>query len=206
MRATSQSQPLAAFGGPITHGNQPSGFYEKVGHPGNIFWNQALRANEVYKLLDDKQQRQALIAESVPFFQRQGVIDRTTILPDTPWDEPRRESDIRFRRPGTSSPGLPLDQISSQQRHALEAVLASLVEPYQRAYQDQVFDCLKRQGGLEQCSLAFYEDRDLGDDGQWDNWRLEGPSLVWFFRGSPHAHIWIHVAGDPSAPMTSYFG
>ena len=97
------------------------------------------------------------------------------------------------------------DQAAEQRRRS-KAVLASLVEPYQQAYQDQVFDCLKQQGGLEQCSLAFYADRDLGDDGQWDNWRLEGPSLVWFFRGSPHAHIWIHVAGDPSAPMTSYFG
>jgi hypothetical protein len=205
-RATTEPQPLAAFGGPITHGHQPSGFYEKVDHPGNIFWKQAVQANEVYKLLDGQQQKRALLAKNLPLFQYLGEIDRTTIVPDTPWDEPRRESDIRFRRPGTQSPGVAVADMGTEQRRALEAVLASLVEPYQKSYQDQVFDALRKQGGLEQCSLAYYRERDLGDDGVWDNWRLEGPSLVWFFRGSPHVHIWIHVAGDRSAPMTSYFG
>ena len=61
IRATSATQPLAAFDGPIAHGHQPSGFYEKVGHPGNVFWKQAVLANEVYKLLDGKQREKALI-------------------------------------------------------------------------------------------------------------------------------------------------
>jgi ATPase subunit of ABC transporter with duplicated ATPase domains len=26
----------------------------------------------------------------------------------------------------------------------------------------------------------------LGKEGEWDNWRLEGPSFVWYFRGFPH--------------------
>jgi hypothetical protein len=206
LRASSETEPLAAFGGPITHGHQPSGFYEKVGHPGNIFWQQALRANDVYKLLDGKQQSQALLAHNLPFFQYLGEVDRTNIMPDTPRDEPRRESDIRFRRPGTASPGLPVAAMGKEQRQALKKVLESLIEPYCQTNRDQVFDCLKKQGGLQKCSLAFYQERDLGDDGQWDNWRLEGPSLVWFFRGSPHVHIWIHVASDPSSPISSYFG
>ena len=45
--------------------------------------------------------------------------------------------------------------------------------------------------------LAFYEAEDTGDDGVWDNWRLEGPSFVWYFRGSPHVHVWVNVASDP---------
>ena len=206
VRATTEPQPISAFGGPITHGHQPSGFYEKFGHPGNIFWNQALRANEVYKLLDGPQQQQALQTKNLPLYQNAGGIDRTTITPEVPWDEPRRESDIRFRRPGTQSPGIAVKEMGTEQRRALDATLASLVEPYRPSYQNQVFDALQKQGGLEQCSLAFYQERDLGGDQVWDNWRLEGPSLVWFFRGSPHVHIWIHAASDRSAPMTSYFG
>ena len=31
---------------------------------------------------------------------------------------------------------------------------------------------------------------DIGNDGEWDNWRLEGPAFVWYFRGSPHVHVW----------------
>jgi hypothetical protein len=206
VRATTQSNPQAAFGGAITHGHQPSGFYEKFNHPGNFFWKQGLLANEVYKLFDAQQQRQALVTENLPIFQYLGEVDRSVIVPDTPWDAPRREQDIRFRRSGDPLLGLPIARFGSEQRSALDAVLASLLEPYRQEYQDQVFDCLKQQGGLQACSLAFYQERDMGNDGIWDNWRLEGPALTWFFRGSPHVHIWIHVAQDPKAPVTSYFG
>jgi len=64
--------------------------------------------------------------------------------------------------------------------------------------------CLKAQGGLDACSLAFYAESDMGDDGVWDNWRLEGPSFVWHFRGKPHVHIWINVADDPSVELNAY--
>ncbi|HEX3657957.1 MAG TPA: DUF3500 domain-containing protein [Pirellulales bacterium] len=206
VRATTEPRPASAFGGPLTHSHQPSGFYEKFGHPGNIFWNQALKANEIYKLLDAQQQKQALLTRNLPYFQYLGEIDRTTIVPETPWDEPRRESDIRFLQPGFPATGLPLAKMGGEQRRAMEAMLASLIAPYRQQYQDQVQDALRRQGGLDQCTLKFYRQHDWGEDGVWDNWRLEGPSLVWFFRGSPHVHIWIHVASDPKVPFSSYFG
>jgi len=206
IRATTERSSQAAFGGPISHGHQPSGFYEKVEHPGNFFWKQSLLANEVYRMFDAGQQQQALVKENLPYYQRLNEIDRSVILPDTPWDAPRREQDIRFRRVGDPALGLPVARFGRDQRSALEAVLAGLLEPYRSDYQNQVFDCLKQQGGLQACSLAFYQERDLGNDGIWDNWRLEGPALTWFFRGSPHVHIWIHVAREPSAPITSYFG
>ena len=50
---------------------------------------------------------------------------------------------------------------------------------------------------------AFYRQGDLGDDSEWDNWRLEGPSFVWYFRGFPHVHIWVNVADDPSVKLNS---
>src|SRR5262245_20786775 len=39
-----------------------------------------------------------------------------------------------------------------------------------------------------------YKEGDIGNDRVWDNWRLEGPNFVWYFRGEPHVHIWINVA------------
>ena len=68
---------------------------------------------------------------------------------------------------------------------------------------DEVLACLKSQGGLDQCKLAFYTDPDLGNDGVWDNWRLEGPSFVWYFRGAPHVHVWVNVADDPSVKLNA---
>ena len=62
--------------------------------------------------------------------------------------------------------------------------------------------CLKAQGGLDDCRLAFYEEGHLRP-GEYDIWRLEGPAFVWHFRGVPHVHTWVHVADDPSVPLNA---
>ena len=56
--------------------------------------------------------------------------------------------------------------------------------------------CLRAQGGLDACHMAYYAQNDLGNDQVWDCWRLEGPSFVWHYRGAPHVHVWVHVAND----------
>ena len=53
-----------AFGGPIFYGHAASGFTEKPGHPDNVFWPQALAANEVYKMLDGQQRKQAEVPQT----------------------------------------------------------------------------------------------------------------------------------------------
>ena len=204
VRGGGQGSPHA-FGGAIAHGHQPSGFYERVGHPGNFFWHQALEANKVFQMLDTKQRERSLV-DVAPFFVVDGQIDRTLVTPDGPNDGKAREADIRFRGPGGAFPGLPIAEMNSPQQAAVERLLNSLIDPYRPIYQAQVKECLRRQGGLRACSLAFYRDGDLGDDGEWDNWRLEGPSFVWYFRGAPHTHIYINVADTPRAPVSAYFG
>lgn len=213
LRTGSDPDSQTAFGGAISHGHQPSGFYEEVGHPGNIFWYQAKLANEVYQGLDGKQRKKALFTGPVPYFLPPGVtdtgrnrklIDRSLIHPDSPRDD-TREPEIRFRPPA-EIPGLPIAGMSPDQKDAVQKVLDGLLAPYRAEYREQVFSCLEKQGGLEACRLAFYKQQDLGNDGEWDNWRLEGPAFVWYYRGAPHVHVWIHVADDPKAPVSSYFG
>jgi len=180
MRCDGNSTSHVALGGPIFHGHAASGFTEKVGHPGNVFWHQAKEANRVYQMLSGKQQQLALV---------------TGKRPDE-WKVPLQGPKGKF-------PGIPVTELSKDQRAALEKVLMLLVEPYRKEDVDEVRDCLKAQGGLEACSLAFYKDGDLGNDGEWDNWRIEGPTFVWYFRGTPHVHIWINVADDPSVELNS---
>ena len=93
--------------------------------------------------------------------------------------------------------------MSSDQKDEMRRVLACLLEPYRQEDRDDALACLTRQGGLDRCSLAFYRDGDLGDDGEWDNWRLEGPSFVWYYRGEPHVHVWVNVADDPSVALNA---
>jgi len=34
---------------------------------------------------------------------------------------------------------------------------------------------------------------DIGNDGVWDVCQIEGPAMLWDFRGAPHVHTWVHV-------------
>ena len=179
VRADGNHEAHMALGGPIFHGHAASGFTEKVNHPDNIFWHQAVTANKVYQILDGKQQEKAL-------------------LPRIP-----AEAAVGFRGPDGKYPGISCSEFTSDQKEAVKKTLLSLVEPYRKEDQDEIMACLKKMGGLDKCSLAFYKQGDLGDDGEWDNWRLEGPSFVWYFRGTPHVHIWVNVGDDPSVKLNA---
>ena len=169
LRCDGNSAPHVAFGGPIFYGHAPD-FNEGPKHPTNVFWHQAVAANDLYQVLDGKQQKQARVAR-------------------TP-----REQAVGFKGNKSKFQGLPVADMSSDQQEGLQKVLQTMTEMYRQSDQDEVTQCLKAQGGLEACHLAFYTDNDLGKDGVWDNWRLEGPSFVWHYRGAPHVHVWVNVA------------
>src|SRR5207302_3742691 len=60
-RCDGDSVEGVAFGGPIFYGHAAQGFNEKPDHPGNAYWYQAKRANEVFQMLDGKQRQVALL-------------------------------------------------------------------------------------------------------------------------------------------------
>ena len=66
LRCDGHSAEHVAFGGPIVYGHAASGFHEKPGHPGNVFWPQAAAANSVFKMLDGRQRAEALIKVAAP--------------------------------------------------------------------------------------------------------------------------------------------
>ncbi len=180
IRADGNSAAHVALGGPIFHGHAPAGYTEKVHHPDNIFWHQAELANKVHTILSGKQQTEALVEK-----------------------RPKSEHSVAFQGTEGKRTGLPCSELSKDQKEGLQKVLTSLIEPYRKEDQDEVLACLKKQGGLDKCALTFYKEGDTGNDGEWDNWRLEGPSFVWYFRGSPHVHIWINVGDDSSVPLNA---
>ncbi len=180
LRCDGNSADHVAFGGPIFYGHAADGFNEKANHPGNVFWPQAVVANQLYEMLDGKQREMALVQ-----------------------NRPQREGSVGFRGADVSYPGIPVAELAPDQREHTQKVLHKLIEPYRQADRDEVVACLQAQGGLNACSLAFYQEGDIGDDHVWDNWRLEGPSFVWYFRGSPHVHVWVHVADDASVKLNA---
>lgn len=174
MRCDGNSADHLAFGGPIFYGHAAQDFNEAPDHPGNVFWPQAIAANELYKALDGKQQKMALVKKGMP-----------------------NQSKIDFQGKDGKFQGIPVAELSSDQKEHLQQVMQKLIEPYRQSDRDEVVQCLKTQGGLDACHLAYFEQGDIGKDKVWDNWRLEGPSFVWNYRGAPHVHVWVHVADDP---------
>jgi len=183
IRCDGNTTEHVAFGGPIfyghaaadaSYGDDRSHFNEAANHPGNVYWHQALKANALYKMLDGKQRELALVTKQPP------------------------ESGVSFRGTQERIPGVSVSELSSDQKAHVRGVLNTLLEPYRLTDQQETMKCLEAQGGLDKCSLTFFKEGDLGDDGIWDVWRLEGPSFVWHFRGSPHVHVWVNVADDPS--------
>lgn len=178
IRCDGNTTEHVAFGGPIFYGHDADGFNEGPNHTGNVYWPQALAANELYQMLDGEQQQAALVRKGLP-----------------------HESKSGFRPSGYQ--GIPVGQLSGDQQQHLQGVLKTLVEPYREVDRKEVNHCLEAQGGLEACHLAYYAEKDIGNDGVWDNWRLEGPSFVWHYRGAPHVHVWVNVADDPSVKLNA---
>jgi hypothetical protein len=179
IRADGHSESHVAFGGPIFYGHAASGFNEKPNHPGNVFWPQAVKANEIYQMLDKKQQEKALLAKSP------------------------HEAAVAFRKAALAFPGIPVSELPDEQKKKLQEVLTALIEPYRKEDREEALECLKKQGGLDKCSLSFYKDQRIQSQVEWDNWRLEGPAFVWYFRGNPHVHVWVNVADDPSVKLNA---
>ncbi len=179
LRCDGHSAEHVAFGGPVFYGHAAHGFNEKADHPDNVFWPQALSANKIYESLDERHRKLALV-ENLP-----------------------AEEAVGFEGPDGKYPGCPVTELSSDQKEHLQKTLTMLLEHYRQSDQDEALRCLKAQGGLDKCSLAFYREGDIGNDQVWDCWRLEGPSFVWYYRGSPHVHVWVNVADDPSVKLNA---
>lgn len=172
LRADGHSNANAAFGGPIFYGHAVKDT-EDAGHPGNIYWNQGKRANEVFHALDSKERGVALI------------------------DKAPGESKINLQGADGQFPGIAIGELSADKKELVKSVMHGLLSPYRPSDAKEVMAEIDANGGLDKVHLSFYKQDALGKDGTWDIWRLEGPSLVWHFRGAPHVHTWVNVAKDP---------
>ena len=149
--------------------------FTKPHHPGNVWWHQGIKANELYKCLDTQQKKDALVD-------------------DSPGDH---RNSAKLRPKGTDFDGVSAKSFSDSQKLVLQDVLNSLFASYRLSDVNEAVGYLKKAGGLDSLHVAFYAEDDLGDDRVWDRWRIEGPGFVWYFRGSPHVHSWVNI-GEPS--------
>lgn len=173
-RCDGDSTAGVAFGGPIFYGHAAEGFNEKPDHPGNAYWFQAKRANEVYQMLDGKQREVALCQKMRPERSRQTV-------------------ELTAKTEGLE--GIRVGDLSADQQDHVRQVLADLLLPFREEDRAESLKLVEPQ--FADLHLAFYREGDIGNDEVWDNWQLEGPHMIWHYRGAPHVHTWVNIEAVP---------
>ena len=173
LRADGNSVDGAAFGGPIFYGHAANGtFNENPQHTKNVWWYQGEQANKIFSTLDDKQKARAMVAKA-------------------------EEDDARtLRLKGTKlgESGLSVGSLDGQQKAMVQKLLKDMLMPFRAFDAEEVQACLKDAGGADNLRLTYFKEGDIGNDGVWDIWKLEGPAFSWYFHGSPHVHTWLNVA------------
>ena len=127
-RCDGDSVAGTAFGGPIFYGHASRSFYEKPHHPGNAYWFQAKRANEVFQMMDGKQRKMALL--------------------EWPRDEQGSKT-VRLTGKRTGLPGIPMTELSRDQRDEVRNVLNDLLVPFRKEDREESLkliekNCLRR--------------------------------------------------------------
>jgi hypothetical protein len=172
IRCDADAEESTAFGGPIYYGHSPNGYSR-----GNIFNYQTRAVLKVHEALDGKQREKA------------------TIYPGNPGE---MHGSIRFRAKAEDRPGLPITELSKDQRALVEQVMRDVLKPYRKEDVDEVMAIVKRNGGMDKIKLAFYTEDYQGaktnDDNPWSFWRLDGPGFVWNFRVLPHVHTYVNIS------------
>lgn len=139
----------------------------------NLFYYQTQMANQVFQALDGKQREKAL-------------------LPMAP-----KEDAIELKKGEYA--GIALGELSKDQGALVHKVMMALLAPYRESDVKEAVDAVHAHGGGEKLHFSFYKNEDLGNDQEWDIWRIEGPTLVWHFRGAPHVHTWVNFRTKPAA-------
>jgi len=167
LRCDGDSEPGAAFGGPVYYGHLINGYDAR-----NVYHYQTKQVQGVFDAFDAQQQAKA-VAEGNPG---------------------ERERGIQFREPGSPRPGIAYTELSKDQQQLVAPVMRTLLAPFRKEDADEVMEIVKANGGMENIHLAFYKDgRSTDDKIRWHFWRLEGPGFIWNYRVLPHVHCYVNI-------------
>jgi hypothetical protein len=166
LRADGNSIENIAFGGPIVYGHG-----EESSAKDNLFYHQTVQVNKVFAALDAKQAEKALLNNAPA------------------------ETSVQVQGKNGTFPGLAVGEMTADQKVVVKETLQKLLSPYRDQDTSEVMAIIEATGGLDALRFAFYQQGDLGSDRIWDMWRIEGPAFVCNFRGAPHVHAYLHIAG-----------
>lgn len=169
LRCDGNSQPNAAFGGPMYYGHSANGH-----SPTNVYNYQTKQVATVFEMLSEQQRKQAVVVGE-------------------PGDGPAALKPRLVAKPPV---GISYAELEPSQRTLVAGVMRTLLDPFRQEDGDEVMQILQTNGGIEKLRLAFYKETADQKDGRWDYWRLEGPGFIWNYRVLPHVHCFVDIVGQ----------
>ena len=172
-RCNAHSDKGRGFGGaPIFYGHFDKKFNETKDHLGNPYWYQGKIFNEFVQTLSGAQQAKALAG-----------------------DRPRSEKpEAVIRKLNADWAGLSGADLSRDQQAKLLETMRKMMGMFRQGDVDATMKTIESRGMVERLFVSYYDGKfDLGNDKVWDTWQIEGPDMVWYFRGQPHIHTYFHV-------------
>lgn len=178
-RCSAHSDQGRGFGGnPIFYGHYPhpltnmrENFNEAKDHPGNPYWYQGRLFNRFVAGLDGKQQQLGLVAA-----------------------EPRSENPELVIKKTPEQKGLNCGDLAGDQKKLLLETMRGMLAMFRQDDVDATMRAIEKRQIVDRLHVSWYAGKyDIGADKFWDTWQIEGPDLVWYFRGYPHIHCYFHL-------------
>jgi hypothetical protein len=172
-RCNAHSDTGQGFGGaPIFYGHFPDEFNETKDHPGNPYWYQGKVFNRFVQALDGTQQEQGLVSSNPRKEKPETVVQKKTFG----WE------------------GLSCAELSKDQQKLLINTMGRMMAMFREDDVKATLATIEKKGMIDQLYVSWYDGKfDVGSDKVWDTWQIEGPDMVWYFRGQPHIHSYFHL-------------
>jgi hypothetical protein len=178
-RCNAHTDQGQGFGGaPIFYGHYPhpvenmrENFREAKDHPGNPYWYQGKNFNRFVQSLDSQQQARGLLST-----------------------EPRSERpEVVVKKPEVAR-GLPCSELSADQKKLFVDTMRGMLAMFRDDDVTATIETIESKGLVDQLHVSWFDGKyDIGSDRVWDTWQIEGPDMVWYFRGEPHIHCYFHL-------------
>lgn len=178
-RCNVHSDKGSGFGGaPIFYGHYPhpvdkmnDNFREAKDHPGNPYWYQGKVFNKFIQALSGKQQAEGLVSV-----------------------EPRSEEPESVVKVPSEARGLKCAELSLDQKKLLVETMRGMLAMFRTDDIDATIGAIEKNGVVDRLNISWFAGKyDIGSDQVWDTWQIEGPDMVWYFRGEPHIHCYFHL-------------
>jgi Protein of unknown function (DUF3500) len=178
-RCNAHTDQGQGFGGaPIFYGHYPhavekmnDNFREAKDHPGNPYWYQGKNFNRFVQSLDGKQQEKGQLSI-----------------------EPRSEKPETVVKTSTEARGLSCADLSADQKNLFVETMQGMLAMFREDDVKATIASINQRNIVDQLHVSWYTGKyDIGSDRVWDTWQIEGPEMVWYFRGEPHIHCYFHL-------------